>query len=132
MGYFLDKLGTTFGFVIVQLLSLLLIIILFIPVLWVQVIGFLTFSIFRPLLYICITSYIIEEFGYETFGKINGFNALFNGIFNLIQYPLFYITLHYFNGSYLFLNILQLSTALLLFLFPLFIYLRKKRIRITI
>ena len=54
----------------------------------IQMLGFSLLSFARLLLFSCHHAFLLEKFGIEFFGTLNGISSLFAAIIGLVSYPL--------------------------------------------
>jgi len=103
-----DYIGMQKCFHVVNALGFVWGIIAVIPVLELQVVGFVAFYIYRAYLYSLVGMYFAEVFGPGLSGRLYGAANLFCGAVLLIQYPAYYVTVAYANSNYTYLNIFTL------------------------
>ena len=71
-----------------MVLECILIPVVIVPVLEIQVIGFVVMSVSRLLIFSCHFAYILEKFGVKYFGILNGVSSLVAGMIGLLSFPL--------------------------------------------
>lgn len=84
----MKKGGFAVTFLVVSLLGLTWNVVMLIPSLWVQVIGFAAFSNFRGLLFASFFTFIGHSFGNRTFGRINAILWFLTFLLSLLVWPI--------------------------------------------
>jgi len=118
VGLVMKKLGVSKTFLLFQILLIFWTIILALPNLGVQVLGFILFSIVRAFYYSTLCTYLTEVFGWKNFGRLYGIAMFIGGLFGLLQYGIVEMTLRLFSGDFLPQTIIQLVIVTLMLLYP--------------
>lgn len=84
----MKKGGFAVTFLVVSLLGLTWNVVMLIPSLWVQVIGFAAFTNFRGLLFASFFTFIGHSFGNRTFGRINAILWFLTFLLSLLVWPI--------------------------------------------
>lgn len=77
------------------------------PVLEVQVLTFLFFSIFRAFLFSVMAYFSVHRFGPINSGRLYGLTMSIAGTFNFINYPMVLVVNKYWGGDYFYYNLIQ-------------------------
>ncbi|KAK3265064.1 hypothetical protein CYMTET_26227 [Cymbomonas tetramitiformis] len=122
VGYILDRRGLGDAFMLINSLGIICYGILLVPVLELQPVGFILFSIFRAFNFAAATAYVGGVFGRGSFGRIYGLASMSSGLFTLLQYPIVLLTIKHFDGDYTIANGGMIVSGLILYGFPMYIY----------
>jgi len=106
--------GIIFGFVIC------------VPSLYIQFLSFILLSLFRPLIYSTISTYVTVVFGFRRFGTLYGVMNIINGIFGLGQYLLNWLVYSAFDGDFFQVNFGMTFMTALMLSFPVFLKVKKR------
>jgi hypothetical protein len=108
IGVSIDKMGVIWTFVVIQVISVIFTCFLFIPVLWVQILTFLLFALYRGYFFSYCFIFLLQKFQLKNFGRLFGVAALVCGMLTAFQYLIYYIVLVPLKGNYFWANIFQL------------------------
>lgn len=78
-----------------------------IPVLEVQVLTFIFFTIFRAYLFSVMAYYSVHRFGPINSGRIYGLAISMAGTLNFINYPMMLVVVKYWDGDFFYYNLIQ-------------------------
>ena len=70
---------------------------------------------------------LIQFFPMDQFGTLYGLVSVFIGLATAMQFPFFYIAIHYFNGNFLVVNIIALFVTVLILAHPCNLYRLSKK-----
>ncbi|GAQ86927.1 major facilitator superfamily protein [Klebsormidium nitens] len=73
------------------------------PPLQLQVLAFVLYAVFRPFLFGSMAAYIGRLFGFKNFGKLYGLMRVVGSVAVSLEYPLQLMTVHFFNGQYVYI-----------------------------
>lgn len=122
IGYSIDKIGNYSTFLVIQIISTIFSITLLINVIWVQIISFILFALYRGYFFSWCFQFLITEFGVTNFGKLFAIASFFCGIFGLLQYLCYYIAIIILNRDYFWLNIVQLVSIIVANIYVIYCY----------
>eukprot|EP00026_Physarum_polycephalum_P004542 Phypoly_transcript_04564.p1 GENE.Phypoly_transcript_04564~~Phypoly_transcript_04564.p1 ORF type:complete len:397 (+),score=104.69 Phypoly_transcript_04564:895-2085(+) len=94
--------------------------------LYVQFLAFILLSLFRPLIYSTLSTYITVVFGFRRFGSLYGVMNVINGVFSLGQYFLNYLVFNAFGGDFFRVNFGLTFLVAVMYAFPVFLKIRKR------
>ena len=80
------------------------------PYLWAAYANIVLFVVYRPLYYTAVSDYAAKVFGFHTFGKVYGLIICLAGILNFIQSALDAMTHKVFHGDPIPVNVILLSS----------------------
>eukprot|EP01080_Neovahlkampfia_damariscottae_P010066 gene10066-2488_t len=106
IGLAVDKLGLKVTFPFIIILSTICTGVFFIPILWVQIVSFVMFTIWRGFFYSWSVSYIFENIGIQDFGKVMGILNFSNSVVSTLQYLILYVAI--FTNTFFYVDIIQL------------------------
>jgi hypothetical protein len=115
IGALLER-SLTHGFILCNITALVYGIFTVVPIVQLQFITFVFFSVHRISLFSCMYSAVTELFGFKNFGRVLGLVLFVSAIVSLLQYPLALIVARLCNGSFLYVDL----TVLVLIVLPLF------------
>ncbi|MCJ1362390.1 hypothetical protein MMC16_001493 [Acarospora aff. strigata] len=112
IGLVLDKTSTPFVLALLVTVATTIGILGVLPYLWAAYANIALFVIYRPLYYTAVSDYAAKVFGFQTFGKVYGLIICLAGLFNFSQSALDALTHKLFHRDPVPVNVLLLSTAL--------------------
>ena len=108
----LTNLRWSSNYFVLMCTNIIIIVILLAPSLQLQIFGFMLISFSRLLLFSCHHAYILDTFGIEFFGTLNGISSLIAASFGLLSYPLQLFSLSTsFSLSFLLIGVGMLLTG---------------------
>ena len=114
VGSMIDHLGLHVAVAANLAASILLSIVTLIPVLEVQVLGFILFALFRAHLFTVLTSILAAEFTFGSFGRLIGIASLVAALVGLLNSPLFDLAVDTFDGDFTVANVILFALTVLL------------------
>lgn len=118
IGYLLDKQGLLRTTIFIQVLGALRASLQMVPVIEVQYLTFIIFSIWRASFYSTYIDAFFRIFGQKNFGTLYGVNMFFAACVNGLVYALSYLALNTFEGNFRVIDSIELSIAILAFAWP--------------
>jgi len=100
-------------FLVLAVANMAFLAVILVPVLEVQIIGFILQSGARLMLFSFHHTYLLDKFGIEYFGVLNGLSSLFAAAVGLLSYPLQLLAVSYLRGSFA-LSFVPVGVCLLL------------------
>ncbi|KAF2708041.1 MFS general substrate transporter [Pleomassaria siparia CBS 279.74] len=113
IGLILDNTSTTFCLSLLVTLATTIGVLGVIPQTWAAYANVCLFTLYRPLYYTAVSDYAAKVFGFATFGKVYGLIICLAGLLNFSQSALDAATHDIFHGDPLPVNVILLSSALL-------------------
>lgn len=126
-GFVLDTKGIIFAIFASNIGLFLFSIITVVPVLQVQYVGFVLVSTVNVGIWSIFYTFLSKTFGFNNYGKLLGIAAATIAVFGLLQYPLLTVTLNWFDGNFMPVNILFSFLTLCVFVTPFFLWKREKQ-----
>ena len=87
-----------------------------------QVISFVLYAMVRPFVFGGMAAYLGQIFGFANFGKLYGLVRVTGAVAVAFEFLLEQITINYFGGDYLYVNLGFLGCGLALFIFPVYLW----------
>lgn len=113
IGLLLDNTSTTFCMAMLVTIATTIGVLGVIPETWAAYANICLFVVYRPLYYTAVSDYSAKVFGFATFGKVYGLIICLAGILNFAQSGLDAATHLTFHNNPIPVNVILLSTALL-------------------
>lgn len=114
VGAVIDRLGLQVAVAANLTASILLSVVTLIPVLEVQVVGFILFALFRAHLFTVLTSILAAEFTFGSFGRLIGIASLVAALVGLLNSPLFDLAVNTFDGDFTVANAILLVATIVI------------------
>lgn len=117
VGFMADKIGVTYVILIVNVFSCLFSMFSLIPSLEVQILSFLSFTIFKCFILSSVYCFVADLYGFKNIGFITGAQQVVAGLFCLLNIP---FQTHVIQGRWWINHLVLLILSSLMFLVPIF------------